>query len=77
MSEFIHLGINASLLNENEQLKAENAKLRQMVQDYKQCSVHTDCAGCKYDGKPSEHCPYSSCFSNANELCKLGIEVGE
>lgn len=33
MSEYVHLGINASLLNENEQLKAENAKLRELAAD--------------------------------------------
>lgn len=33
MSEFIHLGINASLLNENEQLKDENKQLRELVAD--------------------------------------------
>lgn len=33
MSEYVHLGINASLLNENEQLKAENAKLRELAEN--------------------------------------------
>lgn len=60
-----------------ERAKAENAKLRELVRDYKRCSVHTDCAGCEYDGKPSKHCPYSPCFSYADELCELGIEVPE
>lgn len=58
-----------------EQLESENAKLRELVRDYEHCSVHTDCAKCEYDGKMSEHCPYSPCFPDDDELCELGVEV--
>ena len=61
----------------HEELSAQRTQLRQMVRDYERCSVHTDCAGCEYDGKPSEHCPYSSNFPDIDELHELGNEVDE
>jgi hypothetical protein len=56
-------------------LKAENAKLRELVRDYERCSVHADCGLCEYDGKLSTHCPLSPCFPDADELRELGVEV--
>jgi hypothetical protein len=56
-------------------LDKENAKLRELVQDYERCSVHADCGLCEYDGKLSTHCPLSPCFPDIDELRELGIEV--
>ena len=58
-------------------LKADNAKLRELVRDYEHCSMHADCSRCEYDGKLSTHCPLSPCFPDADELCELGVEVDE
>lgn len=59
----------------DERLKAENARLRELVRDYERCTMHADCSKCEYDGKLSEHCPLSPCFPDADELCELGVEV--
>lgn len=45
MGEYIHLGIDASLLNENEQLKDENAKLRK---ELKLLDEHCTCVSDNY-----------------------------
>ena len=65
MSEYVHLGINASLLNENEQLKAENDKLRELVKDMWDWLAPTAVGG----GAP---------LKGLNERMRgLGIEVDE
>jgi hypothetical protein len=56
-------------------LKAENAKLRELVRDYEHCSMHADCDRCEYDGTTSTHCPLSPCFPDIDELRELGVEV--
>jgi len=58
-------------------LKAENAKLRELVRDYEHCSMHADCDRCEYDGTTSTHCPLSPCFPDIDELRELGVEVDE
>ena len=63
------------LLDQQGQLEADNAKLRELVRDYEHCSVHADCGRCEYDGKLSTHCPFSPCFPDADELRELGVEV--
>ncbi len=60
-----------------DKLNAENAKLRELVQDYEHCSMHADCSRCEYDGKLSTHCPLSPCFPDIDELRELGVEVDE
>lgn len=60
---------------EVEQVKSENAKLRELVRDYERCTMHADCDKCEYDGKTSTHCPMSPCFPDIDELRELGIEV--
>lgn len=59
----------------SDQLKAENAKLRELVMDYEHCILHVDCDMCMYDGTTSEHCPLSPCFPDIDELHELGVEV--
>ena len=54
-------------------LDDENKKLRELVRDYENCTMHADCAGCEYDGKLSTHCPLSPCFPDIDELCELGV----
>lgn len=58
-----------------DRLKAENAKLRELVLDYEHCSMHADCDRCEYDGTTSTHCPLSPCFPDIDELHELGVEV--
>lgn len=50
-------------------IEAENGKLREMVRDYKRC-VHANCDRCEHYGNLSTHCPLSSCFPDADELCE-------
>lgn len=57
--------------------EADNAKLRELVQDYEHCSMHADCGRCEYDGTASTHCPLSPCFPDIDELRELGVEVSE
>ena len=40
--------------NELDATKAENAKLRELVQELEFCRWHESCVGCKYHKK---HCP--------------------
>lgn len=56
-------------------LEDENAKLRHLVRDYDNCTMHADCSRCEYDGKLSTHCPLSPCFPDIDELRELGVEV--
>lgn len=65
------------IAQENERLKDENAKLRELVLDYERCTMHADCSKCEYDGKLSTHCPLSPCFPDIDELSELGVEVDE
>ena len=58
-------------------LKADNAKLRELVRDYEHCSMHADCDRCEYDGTTSTHCPLSPCFPDIDELRGLGVEVND
>ena len=58
-----------------DQIKAENAKLRELVRDYELCTMHADCSRCEYDGKMSTHCPLSPCFPDADELRELGVDA--
>lgn len=60
-----------------DRLKAENARLRELVRDYEHCSTHASCDRCEYDGTTSTHCPLSPCFPDIDELQELGIEVDE
>ena len=62
---------------ERDQLRAENAKLRELVADYERCSMHASCDACEHDGKMSEHCPLSPCFPDIDELSELGVEVDD
>jgi len=64
-----------SLGAKNKRLRAENAKLRELVRDYEHCTMHADCSRCEYDGKISTHCPLSPCFPGIDELGELGVEV--
>lgn len=74
-----HMGLKdmaviGGLEKESERLKAENAKLRELVRDYERCTMHANCSRCEYDGKLSTHCPFSPCFPDADELRELGVE---
>lgn len=55
--------------------QADNAKLRELVQDYEHCSMHADCGRCEYDGTTSTHCPLSPCFPDIDELRELGVDA--
>ena len=78
MSEYMHLGINASLLSENEQLKAENEKLRKelkqlqngygsMSREHSQTIVELSDAYFEIDRLKAEN-------EQLRRLCKLFIE---
>lgn len=58
-------------------LRADNAKLRELVRDYERCTMHADCSRCEYDGKLSTHCPLSPCFPDSDELRKLAAKGDE
>lgn len=57
-----------------DRIDAEADRLRELVRDYDQCTMHADCAMCEYDGNLSTHCPLSPCFPDADELRKLGVD---
>ena len=65
---------DAKAESEHMRLKAENAKLRELVRDYEHCSMHADCDRCEYDGTTSTHCPLSPCFPDIDELRELGVD---
>lgn len=62
-------------IEDGKAVRAENAKLRELVRDYEHCSMHADCDRCEYDGTTSTHCPLSPCFPDIDELHELGVEV--
>ena len=68
MSEFIHLGINASLLNENEQLKDENAKLRAAIKKMHN-HIKETCDICDYD--------YCTEYDEKNKCCTYDLLLKE
>lgn len=68
MAQFVHLGINASLLNENEQLKDENAKLRAAVKKTYN-HIKETCDMC--DGE------YCLNYDEKNECCVFDLLLKE
>lgn len=66
------------LCNERDQLKTENAKLRELACTLVYCmQVHNDCDGCRLNGSKGElsYDPLLACDGLHELMRELGVEV--